>query len=103
MHTLELSLQGAWRVLIAGLVLGAGLPALFGLGIRAMAYGAGGDAENHRADAPGPRAHPIGTVIGWLLFAVVALGALLGILYIVVSGLGMKLSFSNGIPTIVDK
>jgi hypothetical protein len=98
MHNLGFALDGAWKVLVAGLVLGAGLPALFALGIRSLAYGAGGDAEVH-----GSRAHPAGTVLGWLLFAAVLAGVLLGITFIVASGLGKALSFAHVYPTIVDK
>ena len=45
MHNVGFALQGAWKVLAAGLILGAGLPLLFALGIRSLAYGAGGEAE----------------------------------------------------------
>lgn len=32
------ALDGAWRVLVAGLVLGAGLPILFALGVKSLAW-----------------------------------------------------------------
>jgi hypothetical protein len=98
MHNLGFALEGAWKVLVAGLVLGAGLPLLFALGIRSLAYGAGGDAEVH-----GSRPHPAGTVLGWVLFAVVLAGVLLGIAFIVASGFGKALSFEHVYPSIVDK
>jgi len=97
------ALQGAWKVLIAGLVLGAGLPIVFGLGIRALAWGAGGDAELHAEGVTGPKAKPLGTVLGWLCFAVVVLGVALGITYIVATGFGKTLSFAHIYPTIVTK
>ncbi|WP_432843994.1 hypothetical protein [Dactylosporangium sp. CA-092794] len=103
MHNLEFSLQAAWRVLLVGLLLGAGLPTLFALGVRSLAWGAGGDAEVHEAGATGPRAQPIGTVLGWLCFVVVLLGVALGITYIVASGFGKALSFEHIYPTIVTK
>jgi hypothetical protein len=102
MHNLGFALEGAWKVLVASLILGAGLPALFALGIRSLAYGAGGDAEVHTSGA-GPRAHPIGTVAGWILFVIVLLGVVLGITFIVASGFGKALSFEHVLPTIVDK
>ena len=103
MHNLGFALEGAWKVLLASLILGAGLPALFSLGIRSLAYGAGGEAEVHESGVTGPRAHPIGTVAGYALFAVVVLGVLLGITFIVASGFGKALSFEHIYPTIVDK
>ena len=45
LHNLGLLFDAAWKVLAVGLLLGAGLPALFALGIRSMAYGVGGAAE----------------------------------------------------------
>ena len=103
MHNLGFALDGAWRVLMAGLILGAGLPVLFALGIRSLAYGAGGDAEVHETGVSVPPRHPLGTVAGWALFAVVLLGVLLGIAFIVVGGFGKALSFEHVFPVIVDK
>jgi hypothetical protein len=103
MHNLGFALEGAWQVLVAGLILGAGLPTLFALGIRSLAYGAGGDAEVHETGVTGPTPHPMGTVLGWVLFAIVLLVVLLGITFIVASGFGKALSFEHIIPTIVDK
>ena len=102
MHNVGFALEGAWKVLLAGVILGAGLPTLFALGIRSLAYGAGGDAEVHGTGS-GPTPHPIGTVIGWVLFAIVLLVVLLGITFIVASGFGKALSFEHIIPTLVDK
>jgi hypothetical protein len=103
MHNVGFALQGAWKVLAAGLILGAGLPLLFALGIRSLAYGAGGEAEVHESGVTGPRAHPLGTVLGYVLFAIVVLGALLGIIFIVATGFGKALSFEHIYPTIVNK
>lgn len=100
---LGFALEGAWKVLLAGLVLGAGLPLIFALGIRSLAWGAGGDAEAHPAGGSGPRANPAGTALGWLLFLVVLAGIALGITFIVASGFGKQLSFEHIFPTIVDK
>jgi hypothetical protein len=99
MSNLGFALEGAWKVLLAGLVLGAGLPLLFALGIRSLAYGAGGDASSSTGRVP----HPIGTVVAWILFVVVLLGVALGITFIVASGFGKALSFEHIFPTIVDK
>jgi hypothetical protein len=103
MHNLGFALEGAWKVLLASLILGAGLPALFALGIRSLAWGAGGDAEVHESGVTGPRPHRIGTVVGWVLFLIVLAGVVLGITFIVASGLGKALSFEHIYPTIVNK
>ena len=103
MHNLGFALQGAWKVLLASLVLGAGLPVLFGLGIRSLAWGAGGDAEVHAEGTAGPKPNPIGTVAGWLCFLIVVLGIALGITYVVATGFGKTLSFAHIYPTIVSK
>jgi hypothetical protein len=98
MSNLGFALEGAWKVLAAGLILGAGLPALFALGIRALAFGAGGDAEVN-----GGRPHPAGKILAYALFAIVVLGVLLGITFIVASGFGKTISFDHIFPAIVDK
>ena len=98
MNNIGLAFDGAWKVLVAGVLLGAGLPAIFALGIRALAYGAGGDAEvDHEAG------HPIGKVLAILCFALVVIGLALGITYIVATGFGKTLSFQNFYPTLVSK
>lgn len=99
MHNVGFALEGAWKVLLASILLGAGLPLLFALGIRSLAYGAGGDAES---GTTGP-ARPTGTVVGYLLFGIVVLGVVLGIAFIVAGGFGKTLSFQHIYPAIVDK
>ena len=103
MHNLGFALDGAWRVLLASLILGAGLPVLFALGIRSLAWGAGGDAEVHESGVTGPTPRPLGTAAGYALFAIVILGVLLGITFIVATGFGKALSFEHIYPTIVPK
>lgn len=98
MNNVTLALDAAWKVLFVGLVLGAGLPALFAVGIRSLAYGAGGDAElSHEGG------HRIGTVVAYLCFALVVAAIALGITYIVASGFGKALSFEHIYPVIQDK
>ena len=98
-HVVSLELQALWKILAVGLLLGAGLPVLFSVGIRAMAHGAGGDAETGTATAQ----HPAGRVIGIICFAVVLLCVVLGITYIVATGFGKVLSFEHVFPTLTDK
>ncbi len=93
MSNLGFALDGAWKVLAAGLILGAGLPALFALGIRSLAHD-GGDSV---------RPSPTGKIVAYALFAVVVLGVLLGLTFIVASGFGKTISFEHVLPVIVDK
>lgn len=89
------ALQGAVQVLVVGLVLGAGLPAVFALGIRALAWAEGGDAEVSHA-----RPRPIGKVLALVCFALVGAGVLLGLAVIVSGGLGVELGMDGLVPTI---
>src|SRR4051812_44011162 len=103
MQNVGFALDRAWRVPIDGLTLGAGLPLLFALGIRALAWGTGGDARVAETGVTGPAPRPLGTALGYLLFAVVVLGVLLGITFIVAAGFGKALRFQHVFPTIVAK
>ncbi|WP_410809732.1 hypothetical protein [Micromonospora sp. 067-2] len=103
MHNVGFAAAAGWKILLVGLLLGAGLPALFAVGIRAMAYGAGGDAEVHASGAPGPAPHPAGRAAGILCFAIVLAAIALGITFIVATGFGKTLSFEHIYPTLVDK
>lgn len=94
---LDLFLQAAWKVLVAGLVLGAGLPAVFAVGVRLSAAGVGATT----VPAPGPRAGY--RVVGVLCFVVVALAVAVGITVIVAAGFGKMVSFEHAFPTIVPK
>lgn len=89
------------QVLLVSLVLGAGLPVLFALGLRALAWGTGGDAEEHAAGVT-PQPHPLGRVLGVLCFALVVAGVLLGITVVVASGLGYELDLGSGWPALVE-
>lgn len=95
---IELFASAAVNVLLVSLVVGAGLPALFALGIKSMAYGVGGDAEvSHETG------HPVGKIVGGLLFALVVAFILTGIAIVVASGLGMTVSFAHVFPTFAPK
>lgn len=89
-------IKGAWEVLIIGMILGAGVPSIFALGLRAMSYGAvrGQDTANHRPNM-------FARVVAICCFAIVIAAILIGITIIVSDGLGMKLNF--GWPLLVSK
>jgi len=76
------NLQALWQILVAGLICGAGLPAIFVLGLRALAMPASGPAAAEDSDrvVGGSR---VGVVLAGLCFAVVAVGIAWGIYFIV--------------------
>ena len=60
MNNVMLALEGAWKVLAVSLVLGAGLPMIFALGISSLALGAGGDLNSNVGPATPPACSPAG-------------------------------------------
>ncbi|QEN12543.1 hypothetical protein ACRDU6_07520 [Mycolicibacterium sp. ELW1] len=51
------------KVLVVGLVLGAGLPALFATGMLAYSFGAGGEEADHAIHRPNPALKFLGIVL----------------------------------------
>ncbi|GAA4906655.1 hypothetical protein GCM10025789_27600 [Tessaracoccus lubricantis] len=96
MNVIWLALEGGGQVLLAGLILGAGLPAIFSLGIRALSYGAHQNVDDHTP-------HPFAKVVAGLAFGIVVLAIALGISVIVSHGMGYELSFANIYPTFVPR
>ena len=100
MNNLALAADGAWKVLVASLVLGAGLPCLRA---RESARWPGPPAA---AEVDGEHAerHPVGNVLlgraacswSWPVWPS-------GITIIVASGFGKAVSFEHIYPTIVSK
>ena len=62
-------LESILNVLVVGLVVGAGLPALFATGMLAYSFGAGGEEADHLIHKP----NPVLKYLGILLFVFVAL------------------------------
>lgn len=96
MNTLSLAFHSAWKVLLIATVLGAGVPALFAVGVRSLAAGQGELTD-------GTKAVSWGKPLGIACFALVALAVALGLAIIISSGFGMKVSFEHVFPTFVDK
>ena len=96
---LDLFLQAAWKVLVASLVLGAGIPALFAFGVRFTAMGVGGAAMTEGT----PKARVGDKGVGAACFLVAGLAVALGITVIVASGFGKMVSFEHIFPTLVDR
>jgi hypothetical protein len=102
MDQLLAALDGGWRVLLVGMVLGAGLPTMFAFGVRALAWGAGGEAERH-ASGVVLKPHVMGRVVAYSMFTLVILAVLLGLSYIVAHGLGWTLTFNGILPVFTPK
>jgi hypothetical protein len=70
--------ESIFKVLVIGLILGAGLPALFATGMLAYSTGAGGEEADHSIHKPNPALR----VLGLLLFLFVALVILTAVAWI---------------------
>lgn len=64
------------RVFAVGLILGAGLPALFAVGLRTYSAGAGGVDEDGVVHQPHPVLKPIGVLIYLFVAAVILIAVL---------------------------
>lgn len=60
-------LEATFKVLVIGLILGAGLPAIFATGLLAYSFGEGGEEADHAIHKPNP---PL-KFVGILLFLLV--------------------------------
>jgi len=72
--------ESLWQVLVAGIILGAGLPALFALGIKALGTGRTLAADGASYTTPTTGAGRAGSAV---LFGVCAAAVLFGIVVIV--------------------
>lgn len=95
----------AAQVLLVSLIVGAGLPAIFAIGVRSLAAGTAGSGS----DAAGPpggtaaRGNRLATVFGICCFVVVIAAVAIGITIIVAAGFGKTVSVEHVIPTLVNK
>lgn len=71
-------MESILTVLVVGLILGAGLPALFATGMLAYSHGAGGEEADHLMHKPNPALK----YLGILLFVAVAFVILTGVAWI---------------------
>jgi hypothetical protein len=71
-------LEAIFKVLVVGLILGAGLPAVFAGGLVAYSGGAGGENADGTVSAP----NPILKYVGLTLFVLVGAVVVLAILWI---------------------
>ncbi|MCK9923127.1 hypothetical protein MXD61_14820 [Frankia sp. AgPm24] len=81
-----IDLDALWKIVVLGLLAGAGLPALFAVGLRAISLpGRGSTATTSGADDRILGSNPAGIAAGALCFAIVLAGIGWGI-YSVVAG-----------------
>lgn len=78
------TLSGVWPVLVFGILLGAGLPAIFALGLKA-----GSPTSTASSDGTTAALTPVGTgrkVLAGLCFGIVALAVVTGIVFLIATG-----------------
>jgi hypothetical protein len=78
--------EASLKILVFGLVLGSGLPALFALGVRAGAAGAG--VEGSDGTAVGQK-NPALTALSYALYALALVAAVIGVLYVARDFIGL--------------
>lgn len=105
-----LFLDAAWKVAISALILGAGLPALFAVGVRSLVLAGAEAGAAVRIDDGAAQSEARGTgspvvlrVLGIVCIALVLLAVAVGLTVIIASGFGKAVSFDSVIPMIVDK
>jgi hypothetical protein len=67
-----------FQIIVAGLIIGAGLPALFSIGVRLNAEGVG--VVSH--DGAAAKKNPMLAALSWVLFALVFIAVIVGVLFI---------------------
>jgi hypothetical protein len=76
--TAWINLAAVGKIVLFGLLVGAGLPALFAIGVRLNAEGVGA-AEHGGAVAQNS---PVLAALSWLLFALVFVAVTIGVLFV---------------------
>jgi hypothetical protein len=76
--TAWINLAAVGKIILFGLLIGAGLPALFAVGVRLNAEGVGAAAHGSAA----AQKNPVLAALSWLLFALVFVAAAVGVLFI---------------------
>ena len=80
MDLLTKTAEWLWQVILVGLLLGAGLPALFAFGLRLL-----GSGTTATVDASGTQVrtrHPLATIGAGVCFAIIVIAIVTGILFI---------------------
>lgn len=80
-----INLTALWQIVVFGLIAGAGLPAVFALGLRALSLGARTQPDSGGSDEI-VGGNPVGMVLGGVCFLIVLAGIAGGIYFIVAAG-----------------
>ena len=78
-----IDLHALWKIIVVGLICGAGLPAVFAFGLKALSFGE--HAEAGGTDTVVATRNPVGVALAAVCFAVVLAAIAWGI-YIIVNG-----------------
>jgi hypothetical protein len=73
-----INLSAVAKILIFGLLIGAGLPTLFSLGVRLNAEGAGVTGSGGTVTGKNPAL----AALSWLIFAIVLVAVTIGVLFV---------------------
>ena len=79
-----INLHALWRIVVVGVVAGAGLPAVFAVGLRALASPASGQQALPADSTRVVGGNPLGIALAAVCFAVVLAGIAWGVYMIVV-------------------
>jgi hypothetical protein len=79
-----INLHALWKIIVVGLICGAGLPAVFAVGLRVMAVGGTGAGADPSSDKV-YGGNPVGLLAAGLCFAVVLAGIAWGVYMVVES------------------
>ena len=74
--TAWINLAAVGKIVVFGLILGAALPALFAVGVRLNAEGAGA------AGGAVAQKNPVLVALSWVLFALIAVAVIVGVLFV---------------------
>ncbi len=94
--------EAASKVAVWGLVLGAGLPALFAVGVRSTIL-ANDPQGAEAAGVPSSVPSSANRVLGIVCFVLVVAAVAVALLVIIATGLGKQVSFEHVFPTVVPK
>jgi hypothetical protein len=76
--TAWINLAAVGKIVLFGLLVGAGLPALFAVGVRLNAEGVGAAAHGGAV----AQKNPVLTALSWLLFVLVFVAVTIGVLFV---------------------
>jgi hypothetical protein len=99
----DLFVEAAWKVAVYGLILGAGLPAVFAVGVRSTVLANQTHDSTSSLGVTSSVPPTVNRVVGVVCFVIVVVAVALGISLILAAGLGKEVSFEHFYPTFVPK